>query len=140
MVFPRIVPGLKIATVVVSLLAVMWISLEGDIRWSLLMAVMVLVVSVGYLVQRFLGGKSVTLLQGLVIAAAIGLGAGLFFAPLVTVFMAIKTGLHGHGPEFNQNEIMWVLDRVLLWAFVGLTTGLGLALLYIGFGVQREEQ
>jgi multisubunit Na+/H+ antiporter MnhE subunit len=140
MVYPRIVPGLKIATAVVALLAVMWISLEGDIRWSLLMASMVLVISVGYFVQRFLGGKKFTLLQGLIIAATIGLGAGLIIAPLVVTFMAIKTGLHGHGPEFTLEEIKWAFDWVLLWAFVGSTTALGLVLLYIGFGVQREEK
>ncbi len=140
MVFPRIVPGLKIATVVVALLGVMWISLEGDIRWSLLMAAMVLAVSVGYLIQRFLGGKSVTLIQGLAVGAVIGLGAGLIFAPFVTAFMAIKTGLHGHGPEFTQVEIEWAFDRLLLWVIAGTITGLGLALIYIGFGKQREDR
>jgi hypothetical protein len=140
MVFPRIVPGLKIATLVVALFGAIWISLEGDIRWSLLMALMVLAVSVGYLVQRFLGGKKVSLPQGLAIAAAIGLGAGLIFTLLVMAFMVIKTGLHGHGPEFTKEEIEWVIDRVLLWAFSGLTTALGLTMLYIGFCQQQEEQ
>jgi tetrahydromethanopterin S-methyltransferase subunit F len=140
MVFPRIVPGLKIATIVVALLGAIWLTLEGDILWSLLMALMVLAVSVGYLVQRFLGGRKFSLPQGLAIAAAIGLAAGLIFAPLVMVFMAIKTGLHGHGPEFTQEEIMWAFDRILLWAVIGLMTALGLALLYIGFGQQQEEQ
>ena len=140
MVFPRIVPGLKIATLLVALYGAIWITLEGDVRWSLLMALMVLVISVGYFVQRFLGGKKFTLLQGLIIAVAIGLVAGLIIAPLVVTFMAIKTGLHGHGPEFTQEEIMWAFDWVLLWAFVGSTTALGLVLLYIGFNLQREEQ
>lgn len=140
MTFPRIVPGLKIATLIVALFGAIWITLEGDFRWSLLMALMVLAVSVGYLVQRFLGGRNFPLPQGLAIVAAIGLGAGLIFAPLVLAFMAIKTGLHGHGPEFSQKEIEWVFNRILLWAFAGLTTALGLALLYIGFGQQQEEQ
>ncbi len=140
MVFPRIVPGLKIATLLVALYGMIWITLEGDVRWSLLMALMVLVISFGYFVQRFLGGKKVTLVQGLIIAAAIGLGAGLIIAPLVVVFMAIKTGLHGHGPEFTLEEIKGAFDWVLLGALVGSTTALGLALLYIGFGLEREEQ
>ena len=139
MAFPRIVPGLKITTIIVALFGAIWVTLEGDFRWSLLMALMVLAVSVGYLVQRFLGGRNFSLPQGLAIVAAIGLGAGLIFAPLVMAFMAIKTGLHGHGPEFRQEEIEWIFDRVLLWTFVGLTTALGLALLYIGFGQQQEE-
>jgi NhaP-type Na+/H+ or K+/H+ antiporter len=48
---------------------------------------------------------------------------------LTLVFMAIKTGLHAHGPEFTLQEIQWVSQQTPLWAAVGLLIGLGLGML-----------
>ena len=43
--------------------------------------------------------------------------------------MAIKTGLHAHGPEFSGSELDWVLQQIPMWALVGLLGGLGLGFL-----------
>jgi hypothetical protein len=40
--------------------------------------------------------------------------------------MAVKTGLHAHGPEFTPAEINWVLQQTPIWTAAGLLAGLGL--------------
>jgi hypothetical protein len=69
-------------------------------------------------------GVLVTAVSGL----ALGAGSGL----LSLLFMAVKTGLHAHGPEFSQAEIAWVWNGMLLWTTVGLLVGLGLGLIWAG--------
>ena len=70
--------------------------------------------------------------MGLLLTAVFGLvlGAGSGLATLI--FMAVKTGLHTHGPEFSQAEIEWVLGNLTLWTAVGLLVGLGLGLIWAG--------
>ena len=61
-------------------------------------------------------------------------GAGLGFGLLTLLIMAVKTGLHGHGPEFSPAEISWVIDQIPLWSLVGLLAGLGVGIVAIGWG------
>jgi hypothetical protein len=59
----------------------------------------------------------------------LALGAG---TVLTTLFlMAVKTGLHAHGPEFSAADINNVWQQLALWSLVGLLGGLGLGLLLI---------
>ena len=58
---------------------------------------------------------------------------GLIFGALTLAFMAIKTGLHGHGPEFAPDEISWVISQMPLWAMFGFLVGGGLGALTAGF-------
>lgn len=139
MVIPKRIPGLKIAAVVLALFGALWITLEGELRWSAIMAVLTIVVASGYMLQRLFGGKNLNLLQGLGIFAILGILAGLLFTSLTLLFMVVKTGLHGHGPEFSQNEIMWILDRVALWVLVGLMAAVGTALLLFGFSSLQDQ-
>jgi NhaP-type Na+/H+ or K+/H+ antiporter len=54
---------------------------------------------------------------------------GLGSALLILFLMALKTGLHAHGPEFSAIEVSWVLQQIPLWAAAGLAGGLGVGLL-----------
>ncbi len=58
-----------------------------------------------------------------------GLLFGLGSVFLTLFFMAMKTGLHAHGPEFTSFEINWVLQQAPIWAAAGVVAGLGLGLL-----------
>jgi hypothetical protein len=64
--------------------------------------------------------------------AVTGLLFGLGSSLLTLVLMAVKTGLHAHGPEFTPNEINWILQQVPLWSAAGLLAGLGLGQLVKG--------
>ena len=124
---------LRWATAVVALYGVIWIAPEGDLVRVVLLGTGVTLVTVGHLAQR-LPHHDLTGPRRLLAAAALGLlvGAGV---PLVTLaLMALKTGLHAHGPEFTVAEISWVASRLPWWAAGGGLAGLGAALLLEGSG------
>ena len=59
----------------------------------------------------------------------LAMGAG---TVLMSLFlMAIKTGLHAHGPEFSPAEITAVWQLLPLWSLVGVLAGLGAGLLLL---------
>jgi hypothetical protein len=70
-------------------------------------------------------------------SAGLGLFIGLGSAFMTLILRAVKTGLHGHGPEFSQAEIEWVIGQIPLWTLAGLIAGLGLGLLSTGFTLER---
>ena len=132
MQIPRKIPGLKPVLVLFAVYTAVWIALEGELWRVVVMGVGSTAVSLSYGWQKWLGGRlvdgwkwwGVTAVTGLLF----GLGSGLFSL----VFMAVKTGLHAHGPEFTPAEINWVLQQIPTWAVAGLLAGLGLALLTKG--------
>jgi hypothetical protein len=134
--FPARNPLLKIASAFLFLYALVWISLEGRLWRATLLAVGVATISAAFAWQRFLGGREVSPRKWLAVAGITGLLCGLTVGLLTIIFMVIKTGLHGHGPEFTPAEISWVLDQIPLWSAVGLLTGLGVGVLISG--VRKE--
>ena len=133
MELPGRVPGLKWLTIAVAVYGVLWISLEGNLWQALLLATGIIVLLAGYLVQRFMAGRRYTLGLWLFICSVSGLFLGLGFAVLTLILMAVKTGLHGHGPEFSPEEITWVVGQIPLWGTIGLLAGAGLGALAAGF-------
>ncbi len=111
---------------------VIWMSFEGDVRRVTLMGTAVSLTLTGYLMQRFLGGRLLQFVSWLAVMGIGGLLAGFGSGLLTIVFMALKTGLHGHGPEFRPAEIEGVLASIPLWALVGLVAGLGVGALVGG--------
>ena len=134
--FPARIPLLKIASALLFLYALVWISLEGRLWRATLLAVGVATVGAGFAWQRFLGGREISPRNWLVVAGITGLLCGLTVGLLTIIFIGLKTGLHGHGPEFTPAEISWVLDQIPLWSAVGLLTGLGVGVLISG--VRKE--
>ena len=126
---PAKIPGLKFITVLMGIYAAIWISLEGALWRVMLMGVGATAVSLLHLLQKYGGGRVISWPRWLGLTAIIGLLFGLGSSLLTLVFMAIKTGLHAHGPEFTLQEIQWVSQQTPLWAAVGLLIGLGLGML-----------
>ena len=135
---PQKIPGLRLATVLLALYAVVWIGLEGTLWRVILLAVGVTLVAAGYLVQRFLGDRELNTAQWLLVSVIAGLFISLSSALLSLVFMAIKTGLHAHGPEFTADEIGWVFQQLPLWGLAGLMAGLGFGVLLMGLNRPRR--
>ena len=133
MAVPQRIPGLKWLTVIVGLYGVVWLSLEGAVGQVMLLAAGLALLGAGYVTQRLLGGKVLAPGRWLLFSAALGALLGLANGLLALILMAVKTGLHGHGPEFTAVEIEWVISQIPLWSLAGLIAGLGLGLLALAF-------
>ena len=125
---PTKIPLLRILTIVLGIGTFIWIALEGDLTNVLLMGIGAVVVVCGHVWQRLFGGRALRLWQFLGVMVATGLSAGLLANVAVLTLMAVKTGLHGHGPEFTDGEIRWVVAQMPLWLFIGTLLGLGTGL------------
>ncbi|MFZ0544994.1 MAG: hypothetical protein WAM60_06130 [Candidatus Promineifilaceae bacterium] len=134
MVFPKKVPGLRWLTAITAVYGVVWIGLEGNLGRVILLGMAVSLMSVVSLMQRFVGGRMFGEVGWLVVTGGGGLLTGMGSGISTFVFMALKTGLHSHGPEFKAAEIEWVLKMIPLWGVAGLLAGLGIGVLVWGMG------
>ncbi len=127
-------PGRRLGqglTAVYALYALVWISLEGTLANTLIMGVGGTAVSLVWFMQRYWGERPSSLWQWLGKTAVMGLFCGLGSGLLTLLFMAVKTGLHAHGPEFTPQQIAWVWQRIPLWALIGLLGGLGMGMVTV---------
>ncbi len=132
MTIPQKAPGFNLLLVIWGVYAAVWISREGALWQVVTMGAMTTVVLLSYGWQRWLGGRTVRPAAGALATAVSGLLLGMGSGLLSLLFMAVKTGLHAHGPEFTPMEIAWVWHRLPLWTAVGLLVGLGLGLIWAG--------
>ncbi len=132
MQFPQKIPGWRLLLAMWVVYTAVWISREGALWQVATMGTTTTILLVGYGWQRWLGGKTVGREIGVVVTAVSGLILGGGSGLLSLLFMAVKTGLHAHGPEFSQAEIAWVWNILPLWTAVGLLVGMGLGLIWAG--------
>ena len=132
MVVPPKIPILRLLLALWGGYTAVWISLEGALWRVALMGVATTMLAVGYDWQRWLGGKTVSRRMAVTLTAVSGLIAGGGSGVLTLIFMAVKTGLHAHGPEFSAAELAWTIGQLPLWTAVGLLLGLGLGLIWAG--------
>jgi hypothetical protein len=134
MKIPSRIPYFKTAHGATAILAFIWMALEGDLRWDLFLALALVLLTLGHLAMRYLGGRTMTAGRFVALAAAAGIAGG-FGAVLLTLFlMILKTGIHAHGPEYTSQDITWVWSQMPIWGVAGGLVGLGLALLVIAAG------
>ncbi len=126
MKIPPKIPGLRVSFILMGVYTAVWIALEGELWRVVLMGVGWTAVSLGYSWQKWLGGRMVSGWRWWGVTAVTGLLLGLGSSLLTLAFMALKTGLHAHGPEFTPAEINWILQQSPLWSAAGLFAGLGL--------------
>jgi hypothetical protein len=129
MTLPLTFPALRPATALLALYSAIWISLEGNLPQTLVLGIGITAVSLLHLLQRTLGGRRLSLPLWLTAAATSGLAFGAGSVLLTLFLMALKTGLHAHGPEFTAAQIAWVWRQLPLWSLAALLAGAGLALL-----------
>ncbi|MGW8319863.1 MAG: hypothetical protein ACWGPS_11500 [Candidatus Promineifilaceae bacterium] len=137
MQIPETIPGLRWLTVLIGLFGIAWISLEGALWQVVALSVGLTLLGGLHLVRFWLGGRAVKPSQLLLVCAALGGIGGLACALLALALMAVKTGLHGHGPEFTPTQIDWVVSQMPLWGVSGTLAGLGLGLLTLAW--QRHQ-
>ena len=126
---PERVPGLRWLTALWGAYGAIWIAFEGDLRRVTLLGVAAALVAIGWLAQRYLGGSTLSRPHWITVAVLMGLAWGAGSVIFTLLFMALKTGLHAHGPEFTAAEINWVWQQLALWTFAGGLAGLGTGLL-----------
>jgi hypothetical protein len=126
---PARIPGKRWLTIIVGLYGLLWISLEGALWQVILLSAGLTVLGALYLVQRLLGGRLVPAGRWLLLCAGLLGVVGLSCALLALALMAVKTGLHGHGPEFTRSEIEWLVRQIPLWGTAGILAGTGLGLI-----------
>lgn len=114
--------------------AFIWMSLEGNLTQVIVMGTAVSLTVAAHLMPRLLGGRAFQPPGWLAVTGMVGLLVGAGSGVLSFVFMALKTGLHGHGPEFSAAEIETVLASIPIWGLAGLVAGLGVGLLVWGLG------
>jgi hypothetical protein len=131
--FPTRINGLYLATILLALYGVIWISLEGGLKQAIGFGAGVCLVGTGHLIRRSLGGRFLRPWPSLAIFAGAGLLAGSGSGLLTLLSMVVKTGLHGHGPEFTQNEIEWVIRQIPVWGIAGILAGLGVGFLLLSY-------
>ncbi|RMG95350.1 MAG: hypothetical protein D6706_12195 [Chloroflexi bacterium] len=129
---PAKVPGLRFLTVLMVGYGAVWMSLEGGMVRVLVMGVGITAVSLLYTWQKWFGGRMMSKKRWLVLTAVSGLAFGTSSGILTLIFMAVKTGIHAHGPEFTPSQIEWVLRQIPFWAVAGCVAGLGIGLVGIG--------
>ena len=108
--------------------ALIWVVIEGNLQLTLVLAVLTMLLIVSTLVHKFLAGRTVSWVVWLLATAVLGIFLGLGSGLLTILLMAIKTGLHAHGPEFSAVEVNWIVQQIPLWVTVGCLAGLGLGL------------
>jgi hypothetical protein len=138
MCIPGRIPGLKVLTILFAVYVVIWMGLEGSLPQVILMAGGTTFLGGAYLFLRRYGGRWLSFRCWLITAAIWGGLMGLSCGLLALLFMAVKTGLHSHGPEFTPAEIDWVLKQLPIWSAAGLLAGLGLGLVALYASRNRQ--
>jgi hypothetical protein len=130
MLSPGRLPGLRWLTLLAAVLGVLWLAPEGDLGQTAGLALLFTLVTLRHLCPSPLTRRPAS--RWPLFAAAAGAGLGLLTAGLTLVLMAIKTGLHGHGPEYSPAEVIWVLHQAPRWLAAGAVAGLGLGMVAAG--------
>ncbi|MDT8306595.1 MAG: hypothetical protein RRC07_11720 [Anaerolineae bacterium] len=126
---PARFPGLRVATMLLIAGAIIWIALEGNLTRVLLLASATTLIVTAHVLQWLFGGRLLAPVRWLVHLALAGLVAGAAIPVLTLLLMVLKTGLHGHGPEFTAADFIWVSNNVFAWSGGGLLGGTGLGLI-----------
>jgi len=132
-------PGLKLATILLAAYAAVWIALEGNVVRVTALGWATALVGLGFVYERQLAGRRVSPVLWVALAAALGVITGFSSAVLTLLFMALKSGLHAHGPEFNPAQINWVVRQIPWWTSAGLLAGLGVAMIAVVMQGTRDR-
>jgi hypothetical protein len=110
----------------------LWITMEGALWSVLVMGGLTAIWLIMAIFARWGNGRQLTRWWGIFFFAASGLVAAGLWVILALIFMAFKTGLHAHGPEFTAAEISWLWQQLGRWLLLGGLSGLGLGFIWAG--------
>ncbi|MCB8951910.1 MAG: hypothetical protein H6650_07850 [Ardenticatenales bacterium] len=126
---PARIPGLRLLAIGWAIYSALWIALEGSLTRVVILAAGLSLLLAAHGLRRWGGGRRLQAWQWALLLAGLGAAVGLGAALLTLPLMALKTGLHAHGPEFGPADVVWVVRQAPWWTGAGLLAGLGLSLL-----------
>ena len=134
---PVRVPYLRAATLLWGVYALVWLALEGHVARDGLLAGWGVALLALWAAARLLGGRELSTGQVVALGAAAGLAWGVALGPAVLLLMAVKTGLHAHGPEYSAAQIAAVVGQWPFWVGAGVLAGMGLGMLALALTGDR---
>ncbi len=132
MTFPRQIPYLRLLVLLWGAYAAVWLALEGAPGRELLLAAWTVGLAALAGTARAVGERRLSAGQVVALTGVVGLVAGAAVVPATLVAMALKTGLHAHGPEYTAAQLAAVWAQWPLWLVAGGVAGVGLGLLLVG--------
>ena len=129
---PEKIAGLRPLTTLLAIYFVVWIVLEGNLSQTVVMGAGSSIIAAAHLWQRWGRGRVLPWVVWLLLMGGTGMVTGAAAVLATLTFMAVKTGLHAHGPEFTPTEITWVVNQLPLWVTISGLANLGLAFLLLG--------
>ncbi len=129
MKFPKRIPAMKWILILWGIYIVVWTMLESGLKATVFAALLIVLVISGQLFNRILGDRTIATISGLLLTSLSGVCIGLGVGLVTLALMALKTGLHAHGPEFSAAEVNWVIEQIPLWTAAGLLGGIGCGLI-----------
>lgn len=137
---PSRIPGYRILLSLFGVYAAIWIALEGHLVQVVALGLFAAFMIMLALIQRFWGGKALTIRRWLFLCMLSGLWLGVGSLLLTLLFMTLKSGLHSHGWEYSLTETEWVFRQFPLWSVGGLFLGFGVGLVIVGAGGNKTDQ
>ncbi|MEM7802039.1 MAG: hypothetical protein AAF633_22790 [Chloroflexota bacterium] len=141
MTLSQVLPSKFAVFLTYCILFLAWLPPEGNI---------VLVVGFGWitssivvirLLRRWLEPIDFQLRGWVLLWGGGGLAVGAVVPWIILALMALKTGVHAHGPEYTPAEINWVAQQWPFWLSLGGGIGLGYGLLTAGWlGMRAKAQ
>jgi len=132
MTFPRQIPYLRLLVLLWGAYAAVWLALEGAPGRELLPAAWTVRLAALAGTARAVGERRLSAGQVVALTGVVGLVAGAAVVPATLVAMALKTGLHAHGPEYTAAQLAAMWAQWSLWLVAGGVAGVGLGLLLVG--------
>ncbi len=124
-------PFFKWLLILMAVYTAVWMALEGDFRRVLAMGVGWTAVLLLHLIQKYAGGRVQRRWVLVVETAVVGILFALSTIALTLVFMVLKTGIHGHGPEFSPHEINQLIEKLPIALLAGMIAGTGVGLFIV---------
>ena len=121
----------KLAIGIVGIFTAIWMVTEGDLLRDVVLAASLLLVGLMAIARRWPWIRGLSPGKTVALGAVGGLAYGVGLVLLTLFLMAVKTGLHAHGPEYTVYELIWVWNQFPLWAVAGSLVGLGIGLLAV---------
>lgn len=120
---PAIPLWIRYLAIILGMVFFLWIPLEDT---SEIPALLFAMATSAWLATAFLTRVNKpfpSILLNYILAGTI---AGVAVTPLTLIFMAVKTGLHGHSaPDFTAQQMISIIRRTPIWLVGGFLIGLG---------------
>lgn len=113
----------RLLAILLGIILMAWVTLEDQsVTLALLFAVAICMLAAA---EWLASSTRLSTEKGWLAYPLAGLVSGAATAPIALVLMAVKTGLHGHTPDYTPAQMSAVLTSFPIWAGAGAFIGLG---------------